>query len=137
MTIPLRLTKRERIKLLLRTRQDALEAQAELGGGELGSRSPSHSQLWYDGSYPALELCLDFLAATQPRIRWHLVNFYAPSKVWKPGLKPRKGYADLGLDWLEQRLENVYVPASVSENAGYLPSEAARYAKPRSLRRAA
>lgn len=137
MTVPLRLTKRARIVLLLKTRQDALEAEGDLGGGELGSRSPSHSPLWYEGSYGDLELCLDYMQRKAPRIRWHLVNLYGPRDHAKLGLTPKQAIADKGLDWLERVMRNVYVPPAISENAGYAPSEAATYAKPRSLQRAA
>lgn len=144
----MRLSKRNRIILLLKTRQDALEETGELGGGALGSRSPRHGPLYWEGSYRALETCLDYLQEHQPRIRWHLTNYYAPPKdiarhydaslgKWKPGLKPRRGYAELGVTWLEQKLSTVYVPQAVSENAGYLASEAKAYTRPRQLDRAA
>lgn len=136
-TVPLRMTKRARIILLLQTRQDALEAEDDPQGGEIGSRSPRYSSLWREGSYRELELCLDYMARRSPRIRWHLINCYQKREHAKAGLQPKQAIADKGLDWLERVLRNVYVPQSISENAGYTTTEAQTYAKPRSFRRAA
>ncbi len=128
----MKLTKRERIKLLLKTRRDALEESAETGrAGQLGSRVLGFQELWREGSYREIEACLDYLAVKNPRVRWHLVHLH--EQPHPRGFK--SGYSDLGLDWLESRLSDVFVPQSVAENAGYSLSEAKAYMRPR--RRAA
>lgn len=134
-----RLTKRERIKLLLMTRLDALgETANSEGHGQFGSRSLQHGDLWNEGSYRELERLLDEMRHRCKSIHWHTLNYWAAKdRQWRPGMKPRSRCAQLGLDWLERRMGNVYVPQSISENAGFHASEAATYAKPRSLQRAA
>ena len=137
MTRYLRLDKRQRIILLLKTRPDALgETASQEGHGQFGARTLQHSELWHEGSYRELERYLDVMRAKCRRIHWHTVRYYVPVR-YHAGMKPRRGPAELGVTWLEQRKWDVFVPQAVSENAGFLLSEAKLYAKPQSLRRAA
>lgn len=120
----LRLTRRERIKLLLKTVPDATASCPSMDGsrGVPSSTRPPRNQLWEQGSYHELLRCIDDLRRPYPKIRRHLLAIfvYPGDYDWA-----RRVVAERGLDLLEAKMpSNVFVPADIVENAGFTPREA-------------
>lgn len=130
-----------RVMLLLSSYLDACEApQAEAteslvgtGSHENSSREPLRNvsppeRLWYAGSYRELERGLDDLRLfCIPTYNATWTRHVIGKRDEKTATK-----AALGVEWLSKRLpSSVYVPQEIAENAGYLPSEAKEYVRPR------
>ncbi len=93
------------------------------------SRLPSRGELWEEGSYYDLERCLDAMRQPYPKISRHLIAFYVDAT---PPKWARKVYAEKGVELLMRFMpSNVFVPQEISENAGFLPSDAKVAARPR------
>ena len=117
----MRLTRRERIKLLLRTLNDATGPGCNLTSihSALDSRPPSASEIWYEGSYHQLINALNQMRP-YPKIRRHTVAYYVDRETWG-----RKSEAQKGLIILDKLMpKDIFVPAEISENAGFTPGEA-------------
>jgi hypothetical protein len=123
----LRLTRRERILLLLRTYQDAFEeSKSAAGSGRLESRLLGHGPVWHQGSYVDLQDWLERLKERSPSVHWHTLELY----VYKRKARRRK--ADLGVSYLHKQMpSNIYVPLEISENAGFSTTEAKAAARPK------
>jgi hypothetical protein len=123
-------TRRERIKLLLKTLPDALgesnnDPRAAI---RLESRTLRYGDLFRAGSYHPLLNALDEMRQRSPSVYWHTLAFYCDMS---DGGKPRRRKADLGVEFLMRRMpSNVFVPQDVSENAGFSASEAKSAARP-------
>lgn len=130
-----------RVMLLLSSYLDACEApQAEAteslvgtGSHENSSREPLRNvsppeRLWYAGSYRELERGLDALRLfCIPTYNATWARHVIGKRDEKTATK-----AALGVEWLSGRMpRSIYVPTEISENAGYLYSEAKEYARPR------
>lgn len=128
----LRLTRRERIKLLLGTYKDVFGPDllnVEKGDRGFESRALSHGELWREGSYADVQRGLDRLRTSGFRsIYWHTVEAYVNGHP----ASARRRKADAGVDLLAKWLPgNIYVPQSIAENAGYPITEAKAAARPR------
>lgn len=128
----MRLTRRERIKLLLRSLVDAREAghgRLERGSAP-GSRPPLRNlDLWPHGSYAQLEKALDLLRERCPSKHWHTEQFYIYGINDR---RIRRVKAELGVECLMRYMSReVFVPQEVAEWAGFMASEAKAAAKPR------
>jgi hypothetical protein len=118
----LRLTRRERIKLLLETYSDAYGPSRNPVDVRvaMGSRPPSSSELWKEGSYREIARGIDSMRDPYPKITRHLVAHYCSPQPWV-----RKQLVEKGFAILEKRLPmNLYVPQDISEKAGFTPAEA-------------
>lgn len=124
-----------RIRLLAWSYLDACEAgggQAEesVSTGSTESRAPSRNhELWHQGSYAALERAL---AELPPYARLRFWVFYVRTRgpLTSPGSfkHEHNPHAVLGrVEWLMPR--EVFVPAEVSEAAGFLHAEAKTYCR--------
>lgn len=125
----MRLDRRAKIKLLLRTLLDATSPGRGTSDvrAAFGSRPPARSAIWAEGSYQQLWRCLDEMKTPYPKIHRHIVAFYVDPAPWA-----RKSVAEKGIELLDRRMPaNVFVPQEISENAGFLPGEAKTGAKPR------
>jgi len=123
------LTRRDRIRLLLESYGDVCD-MGQRGGeenlhssGKPGYRHLVRGGLWAQGSYSALERCLNRLQAEgYTSIRWHLVEMHVNGN--KSG-RARRRKADAGMNLLAKWMPaNVYVPSELVERAGYPVSEA-------------
>ena len=128
---PLR-SRRTRILLLLASYPDAVTGLTGTAPGETGSRLLGRNiDLWYAGSYEHLEDCLDELRRIAPHYHFATWHHFVRLKL---GGSRRKEMAEWGLRYLMVAMpESVYVPADVSEAAGYLSGEAVAYQRPRRL----
>lgn len=125
------LTRRERVRLLLRTLKDALgESPGQEAGGRtaLDSRALGHGPIYQYGSYRDLERCLADLKAKAPGVYWHTIAVYVEKHP-----KARKAKAELGVDYLVKHMPaNLFISPELVENAGFMASEARKAARPRS-----
>lgn len=123
------LTKTDRIRILLATLPDAIE-QTNIGEGraELGSRCLTYGTLWRDGSYYELVQKLNHMQTLNRSVRYHTTGYYSLKLP-----RARKRMAELGLKWLTREMGDVFVPAELTENAGFLPSEARWAARPKRM----
>lgn len=114
--------RRTRIKLLLNTYLDAIDntSQGEQDGRPSSRPLTFNDQLWPYGSYHLIQVLLDELRSNY---RHGVYNC-----VWsvhvigsKRHMRRRAPKAELGLDWLVLKTASkaIYVPAEVSQNAGY------------------
>ena len=118
-----------RIRLLAWSYLDACEAggggaEETVSTGSTESRAPSRNyQLWHQGSYRDLERAL---ALTPPYVRLRFWVFYIRAKG--PFNHEHTQHSVLGR---VQRLmpREVFVPAEISEAAGFLPAEAKTYSR--------
>src|SRR3990167_10229185 len=125
----MRLDRRAKIKLLLRTLVDATAPGRGTSDvrSAFGSRPPARSELWHGGSYGELLRCLDEMKPDYPKIHRHTVAYYVDPERWA-----RRSVADRGVELLMRRMPtNVFVPQEISENPGYLPGDAKIAARPR------
>lgn len=137
----MRLDRRAKIKLLLSTLLDATSPGRGTSDVRVAfsSRPPAKSSLWDEGSYHELHRCLDALKARNddPDWRgchWHVWRRYVSGERFETRT-PWK--LDKGLRFLEEKMPgDVFVPVEVSENGGFLPSDAKTAAKPRRKRAA-
>ncbi len=138
----MRLDRRAKIKLLLSTLLDATSPGRGTSDVRIafGSRPPAKSELWHEGSYHELHRCLDALKARNEDPAWRGVHWH----VWRryvtgDRFESRAPWKfDKGLAFLEESMpRDIFVPVEVSENGGFLPSDARTAARPRDLRRAA
>lgn len=97
--------------------------EQQRSAGKPGYRHLVRGGLWSEGSYAALERCLNRLQAEgYTTIRWHLVEMYARHN---PQGKARKRKAEAGMNLLVKWMPaNVYVPSELVERAGYPAAEA-------------
>lgn len=129
----MRLTRRERIRLLLSTYLDAMSPGRNPTDmrGAFGSKPPARTQLQDEGSYYELGQALDALRGPCPKIYRHTVGFYVthPPESWA-----QKRTAEKGVMLLERAMpRNLFVPMEVSERGGFSPGEAKSATKPRRL----
>jgi hypothetical protein len=122
--------KRTRLKLLGRTLLDAFDRHER---GLRGDSASAGIGIWEQGSYAELQSALDRLRSNSGHRAKGLADcFWA---VYVNGsrrhLERRQPKAELVLDWLERELGDVYVPAEISQAAGYLEHEAKKWTKPR------
>lgn len=132
----MRLTRLERVKLLLKTYPDVCtQGRSELVGSSPApaSRPLRRHELWDEGSYYELEQCLETMRERAKSIHWHTCQAYMNPK---PPTSVRKRKAELGVTFIRDRMTNIFVPLEVSLNAGYAPGEAKAAAKPRLYRAA-
>ena len=123
--------KRTRILLLLSSYLDAATFSGDTtGGGEPTSRILARNyDLWSAGSYSDLEHCLTALHLHAPSVHWHTWEGCVKGR-WNGPTRNHK--AERGVTWLKEVMpSNVFVPAEISENAGYTPSEARTYERSR------
>lgn len=132
----MRLTRRVRIVLLLKTLLDA--SSPGRGSSDVrsafGSRAPARSGLWARGSYYELHRCLDALKSRGEDPEWRGVYGH----TWRRYVNGEKFQtktpwkADKGLAFLEEFMPaDVFVPGDIVENAGYSPGEAKMCERPR------
>ena len=140
----MRLTRRERVKLLLATLTDATapsRGESDVRGA-LDSRPPPRPELFDQGSYRDLWRAVDRLKEQGfQKAHRHLCARYlkTPTLMLTRGgiavpfkIEPR--YVERGITLVLERMpRNVYVPPEVSENAGYSAGEAAAASRPRRL----
>ena len=112
-----------RVRLLDATYEDALDARRATGPGDQhGSRLLLADDLWTQGSYHELDLVIGCMNGR----RRAFTSAYLTV--------PFKDQPLAALDVLQYVTDgmprNIYVPAEVSENAGYLASEAGVYEMP-------
>lgn len=134
------------VRLLLSSYPDAVESSGD------GARGDAHSsrllgrnlELWPEGSYAELERSLLLLRARSHTWRKHVGEVYIGRRLDAQTCDNHqiRANAGKGLGWLVVKMHvlcdgNIYVPATVSENAGLAPAEARAAARPRSARRAA
>ena len=126
--------RRTRVTLLLGSYLDAVEApravEGEGGAGPSAGRAPARNvELWTCGSYRELERCLSVLYERHPSVHWHTYELH----VRRHGGGPvRRRKAERGLEWLCAVMpRDVFVPAAISENAGYDASAARSYERRR------
>lgn len=112
-----------RVRLLASTYEDALLAWSQGNGyGEAGSRMNLHDDLWTAGSYAELDLVMGSMNGRRRDFsRAYLAVAFKHQPLHQ--LEVLQYVAD-GMP------RNIYVPAEVSENAGYLASEAGVYEMP-------
>lgn len=118
----MRLTRKERIKLLLRTYRDAVSPGRNPSDsrGAFDSRPPAVTELWMTGSYHDLARALDAMRGPCPKVFRHTVGYYIDGEEWA-----QKRTAEKGVIFLDRLMpRNVYVPHEIAENAGFAPSEA-------------
>jgi hypothetical protein len=118
-----------RIRLLAWSYLDAVEAggggaEENVSTGGTESRAPSRNhELWHQGSYGALEKAVDSLPPFAAIRFW---VFYIRAKG--PFRHEHKPHPVLGrVERLMPR--EVFVPAEISEAAGFLPAEAKTYSR--------
>jgi hypothetical protein len=137
-----------RILLLAASYHDACEALSEgtRAGGKPGSRLLVRNSLWTAGSYADLERLLDELraGATVRSVELNHRALYRAFWATYVGQRFPLGYrsdsqkvrdaALHALGWIERRMPaSIFVPPDIAEAAGYMPSDAAAYARPRRL----
>ena len=114
-----------RVRLLAWSYEDAAFGSDDGGrGSKPGSRALSRNlELWNAGSYHDLEQAVDRLALCHRRV-FRAEHMTAPqpfrSREWMTLVKVAALMPP-----------HIFVPADISEAAGYLPSEAKVYARPR------
>ena len=122
-----------RIRLLAWSYREAAESPSGDNGeavtaGAAGSRAPERNEdLWRRGSYAALERAMDMLSPGQRRAFW-TDHVCADRPFPRPGEK-REFKSFVAVAMLMPR--EIFVPADVAEAAGFLPSEAKTYERPR------
>lgn len=118
----MRLTRRERVRLLLHTYRDAVSPGRNPSDirGAFASKAPTRTELWHQGSYYELGKALDSLKAPCPKIYRHTIAFFMDQEKWA-----RKSTAEIGVQALMKLMpRNIFVPQEISENAGFTPGEA-------------
>lgn len=126
-----------RVLLLASSYPDACDASERdtVHRGKPGSRILVRFRLWQDGSYREMERLLDELRGHDRVLYgrfWRAYigqRFPAGRPLDTPAQRRDAGYA---LVWLAKRMPaSIYVPAEISEAAGYTPGDARAYARPR------
>lgn len=133
----MRLTRLERVKLLLRTYPDVCtQGRSEHVGSSPApaSRPLRRHELWDEGSYEDLERWLSVMRTKAKSVHWHTCQHYMEPR---PASGVRKRKAELGVVFLRDRMSNIFVPLEISLNAGYSPGEAKAATKPNLYRAAA
>ena len=132
----MRLTRRERIRLLLTSYADAVSPGRTPSDipGVPHSRPPTTTALWQEGSYYELGRALESLRVDgYQKIHRHLCGHYLGGPDYPCGKQgPQKRYVERGVDLLVKRMPaNIYVPRDIAEHGGFLPGEASTAVKPR------
>lgn len=127
----MRLDRRAKIRLLLATLLDATAPGRGTSDvrAAFSSRPPAKSEeLWNEGSYGELWSCLDVMKTRYPKMHRHVLACHVSPEPWGD-----RRYAEAAIRVLDKRLmpSNVYVPQEISENAGFLPSDAKTATRPR------
>lgn len=137
----MRLTRRDRVRLLLETlvaATDPSRVDSDIRS-TLESRPPPRPKLFDQGSYFQVWNELDRLRRDgYSRIHRHLCARYIGGPDFPVGTRgARRALVEHGIDLLARRLPgNIYVPIEVSENGGFSPGEAKVAAMPNSRRAA-
>lgn len=117
-----------RVRLLAWSYLDAVEEgrqESEGGrGSSASSRSPRRNELlWREGSYRDLERVLERIPARSRLAFW--LRYIRTHRGFNPAEKPSKL-----LTLVARRMPRfIYVPADVSQAAGYLESEAKEFSR--------
>jgi hypothetical protein len=132
-----------RVRLLLASYLDAVidpgsgpqDKRDGVSGDPATSREPRRNrELWREGSYRRLERALDELRQWNRAVyrdTWdcHVLRDYSINGA-------RQARAHLGVALIALAMpSSIYVPTSISENAGYEPSDAKQYARKDALHR--
>jgi hypothetical protein len=140
-----RLNKRERVKLLAATYQDACEPdKGEMVESRvIGHKDPRRSSLWDEGSYWELERAMGDLYTAAPfRHRWFKTVYVVRTAKLEQLAAHKRHRAEQGMSFVVARTYqlaggNVYVPEGVALLAGFSETEARAGRKPRNALRAA
>ena len=126
------LNRRTKIKLLSRTLLDAID---RLERTQRADGTPGMAGLWELGSYPEFLIGLEELRAKARNVANVFWAVYVIGSQAK--LETRMPIAENGLDWLEKHwaLQELYVPAEITEAAGYPPADARANERPKILTR--
>jgi hypothetical protein len=132
-----RLNKRERVKLLAATYQDACEGGNDgASSSRAGARIPSrNAELWHAGSYAEFESACNLLRVSARKQHGWFWRVYVIGDDHGMSVPHKKHWAEQALTFVLKRMEqlgggNIFVPMEVSENAGYSQAEAKSARRP-------